>query len=151
MKKKAILPKEEVCIGCHLCEIYCAVEHSKTKDTIKTFKSEPNPPTPRVSVQEKGHLSFALQCRHCDEAPCVAACISGAMTKDKKTGLTQYEKEQCVGCFTCVMVCPFGTISPDEDGKKIAPKCDFCPEREVPACVENCPNRALVLVEVDDG
>jgi len=24
-------------------------------------------------------------------------------------------------------------------------KCDLCQEREIPACVENCPNEALIL------
>jgi carbon-monoxide dehydrogenase iron sulfur subunit len=27
-------------------------------------------------------------------------------------------------------------------------KCDRCPEREIPACIEACPNRALILEEV---
>jgi carbon-monoxide dehydrogenase iron sulfur subunit len=25
-------------------------------------------------------------------------------------------------------------------------KCDLCPDREIPACVDNCPNEALTLV-----
>ena len=73
-----IVAKPEVCIGCHLCEIWCAVAHSKSKEVIKTFLYE-NPPRPRIVVEERLPLSFALQCRHCPEPDCVFACISGAL------------------------------------------------------------------------
>ena len=32
---------------------------------------------------------------------------------------------------------------------KIIAKCDLCPNLEVPACVANCPNEALVCEEVE--
>ena len=69
------------------------------------------------------------------------------MTLDKETGLVTHNPEKCIGCWTCIMVCPYGAIKPDSAGKIIA-KCDLCPDREVPACVANCPNEALVLEEV---
>ena len=52
-----------------------------------------------------------------------------------------------MGCWTCVMVCPYGAIKIDQQGRVIA-KCDRCTELEVPACVANCPNAALELIEV---
>ncbi|MHC1585086.1 MAG: 4Fe-4S dicluster domain-containing protein, partial [Candidatus Syntropharchaeia archaeon] len=73
---KRIYVKEEVCIGCRLCEIHCIVQHSKSKNIIKAFKKEFPRPLPGVIVEEKGILSFALQCRHCDEAFCVEACMT---------------------------------------------------------------------------
>jgi carbon-monoxide dehydrogenase iron sulfur subunit len=45
------------------------------------------------------------------------------------------------------MVCPYGAIKMDKQGKVVA-KCDFCIELKEPACVTNCPNQALVLIEV---
>jgi carbon-monoxide dehydrogenase iron sulfur subunit len=142
---KRVYPKEEVCIGCRLCEIYCTVEHSQTKDIIKAFKLEKPRPKPCVLVEEEGVTSFALQCRHCEEPACVEACVSGAMAK-AEDGKVVYNRERCVGCWTCVMVCPFGAIRRDVEAKKIA-KCDLCPQLEIPACVANCPNRALVFEE----
>jgi len=47
----------------------------------------------------------------------------------------------------CVLACPFGVIS--EDRKKVV-KCDRCPDREIPACVEACPTKALTFEEVKD-
>jgi len=50
------------------------------------------------------------------------------------------------------MVCPFGVIGlgQDVDGKVIAIKCDLCPERGIPACVQACPTKALVYMEADE-
>ncbi|HID16832.1 TPA: 4Fe-4S dicluster domain-containing protein [Candidatus Bathyarchaeota archaeon] len=140
-----IIVKEEVCIGCRLCEVYCVVEHSRSKDIIKAFKKEEKRPLPRILVEERGATSFALQCRHCEDAPCVESCITGAMRKED--GRIVCNVEKCVGCWTCIMVCPYGVIKREEiNGRKTASKCDLCPDRDIPACVANCPNEALIWV-----
>jgi carbon-monoxide dehydrogenase iron sulfur subunit len=69
------------------------------------------------------------------------------MTLDKETGQVTHNAEKCIGCWTCIMVCPYGAIKPDTSSRIIV-KCDLCPDREVPACVPNCPNEALVCEEV---
>lgn len=80
-------------------------------------------------------------------------------------------KDTCIGCKSCTIVCPFGAIDIivehkdgekviqkglmcDKDGKLehkerlVANKCDLCIGRENgPACVEVCPTEALRLVE----
>ncbi len=145
---KRIFIKEEVCMGCRLCEIHCLVEHSNSKDIIKAFKKENPRPLPRVRVEEKGTISFALQCRHCEEPHCVEACMTGALFRDEKTGVILHHQEKCVGCWMCIMVCPYGAIQRDLNGKKVASKCDLCVGREMPVCVTKCPNEALVYREL---
>ncbi|MDQ1278750.1 MAG: anaerobic carbon-monoxide dehydrogenase iron sulfur subunit [Thermoproteota archaeon] len=76
------------------------------------------------------------------------ACLTGAMHVDEKSGNIIHDDKICIGCFTCVMVCPFGAIITDFSGSKTPLKCDLCPSLETPACVANCPNEALVLEEV---
>ena len=144
---KRIIAIEEACMGCGLCEVYCTVQHSKTKDIIKAFNKETPKPISRVRLEVHKPISFAIQCRNCEDAPCVTACLSGAMTKDKETGLIKHNKDKCIGCWTCVMVCPYGALKKNVSGKVVA-KCDLCQELESPTCVANCPNRALVLKEV---
>ena len=146
---KKIFAREEYCMGCRLCEVYCLVEHSKTKNLVKAYKGEYPKAMPRVLVEEKGYVSFALQCRHCEDAPCIEACMTGAMHRDRKTDTVIVDEDKCVGCWMCLMVCPVGVIKPDTGKKKVASKCDLCAGNDIPVCVKNCPNEALVLKEPD--
>jgi len=144
---KRIYIKEEVCIGCRLCEVYCIVQHSKSKDIIKAFKEEFPRALSRIRVEEAKPYSFALQCRHCREPSCVYACLTGAMYRDEDSEVVRHDAEKCIGCWSCIMFCPYGAIQRD-DGKKIVSKCDLCLDIEELACVVNCPNRALIYQEV---
>jgi carbon-monoxide dehydrogenase iron sulfur subunit len=141
---KRIYAKEDYCIGCRLCEVYCIWKHSGHETLVKAFQDEENRPEPAVLVEEDGAISFALQCRHCEDAPCVAACIAGAMTRDPETGVVHHDEDKCVGCWSCVMMCPFGAIHIDLEKGKVVSKCDLCKGDEVPACVAHCPNEALI-------
>mgnify|MGYP000694254318 FL=1 len=146
---KRIIVNEEYCIGCRLCEIYCLTQHSRSKKIIKAFKEETPRALARVVVEEEGPLSFAMQCRHCEDAPCVAACLTGAMQRDERTGAVLCDEERCVGCWTCIMVCPFGAVLRNVSGRKAASKCDLCYGEQTPVCVAHCPNEALVYEERD--
>ena len=70
------------------------------------------------------------------------------MHRDEETGAVLCDEDRCVGCWMCVMVCPFGAIQRNTVGNKAASKCDLCYGEEIPACVANCPNEALTFVEV---
>lgn len=139
----AIRANEEFCIGCRLCEVACMAQHSACKDLVKALRPGRPRPLPGTVVEWEGHRSVSISCRHCEDAPCVTACLTGAM-HHREDGRVEVDREQCVGCWTCVLVCPYGAIRRGEDGH-VASKCDFCPGRERPACVEACPNRALTL------
>jgi carbon-monoxide dehydrogenase iron sulfur subunit len=75
--------------------------------------------------------------------------MSGAMYRDKETGAVLCNEDKCVGCWMCIMVCPFGVISRSSD-KKIASKCDLCMGEDIPVCVKNCPNEALKYEDSKD-
>ncbi|GHT49906.1 4Fe-4S ferredoxin [Endomicrobiia bacterium] len=148
---KKIYAFESKCLGCGLCEVYCRTSHSKSKDVIKAHKQEDI--TSAIVIEEilqSGTVSyFALQCRHCKSPKCVKACISGAMYKDEK-GLVRNDKEKCVSCLSCVLVCSFGAIKKSNDGKAIS-KCDLCIDYGASLCVENCPNDAIKLLDEGDA
>ena len=101
---------------------------------------------PRLRVEQMGVSSFALQCRHCGDAQCLEACMTGAMHRDEN-GNVICDEDKCVGCWMCLMVCPVGAVSPGAKGKtqKVASKCDLCGMqwKDAPPCVANCPNAAL--------
>ncbi len=134
---------EEFCIGCRLCEIVCIVRHSKSGTLLKTFQREDPRPLPRVRVEEEGYISFALQCRHCDKAPCVENCITGALYRDEVMQAVLCDQDRCVGCWMCVLSCPFGVIQREFQERKVISKCDLCGGEDMPVCVAHCPNEAL--------
>ena len=143
---KKVYVKEEVCIGCKLCEVYCQLQHADTSDLVKAFKVESPPPLPRLRVDERGVVSLSVRCQQCEDAPCVQACLTGALSRDPESRLVTVDEDKCVGCWTCVLTCPLAAIRQDKEQKK-ALKCDLCQGEEIPVCVANCPNEALVYVE----
>ena len=74
------------------------------------------------------------------------ACIAGALSHGED-GVIRIDRTRCVGCFTCVLVCPYGALAPSEDG--VMQKCELCLRNASgePACVRGCPNRAIVYEE----
>ncbi len=141
---RKVYVKEEACIGCGLCQVYCQAEHSQSKDIVKAFKRETPRPLPRIHVERKGEVCFAVQCRQCAEPWCVYSCLTGAMRRDPITGIVTVDDDKCIGCWTCILACPYGALVRDES-RKLVSKCDSCPEHEVPVCIANCPNEALAL------
>ncbi|WP_302826399.1 4Fe-4S dicluster domain-containing protein, partial [Anaerofustis stercorihominis] len=118
---KRVYVNEEWCLGCHLCEYNCAIANNN-EDRMMKARKERNF-RPNINIEENKHIHFAVSCRHCDDAICLKSCISGALTK--KDGLISVNKEKCIGCLTCVLVCPYGAVHPDEENGAVA-KCEFC-------------------------
>ena len=145
---KRIYIKEEACIGCHLCEVYCQIQHAPSHDPLKAFPRGSGKPLPRLSIEVKKPVSFSAQCRQCAEPSCVYACLTGALRKSPDNGIITLDSEKCIGCWTCLLACPFGAVKQDKtSGKSL--KCDLCPGEAIPACVANCPNEALQYVEAE--
>lgn len=141
-----IYVKTDRCMGCKSCEIGCAVQHSEGKTLFSALLEIPAP-MKRLFVETAEGIKMPILCRHCDDAPCLNACISGCLYKDEN-GFIRRKKERCVGCWTCLMVCPFGVVTRDVN-KHLAVKCDRCHKLDVPACVTACPTKALVVKDLD--
>jgi NAD-dependent dihydropyrimidine dehydrogenase PreA subunit len=50
------------------------------------------------------------------------------------------DEQKCVGCGTCLAVCPHAVLSPENGRVRIANR-DAC--MECGACAQNCPTQAL--------
>lgn len=145
---KRIYVIKEKCNGCMNCVVACQKAHADSEFYAPIRDTEPA----RIYLQVVKKSPVPLVCRHCEEPACVKACMTGAMQKDENTGIVsnEFHPQKCVGCWMCVMACPFGVISPKQDGtRKIAVKCDMCIQRGSPACVDSCPNGAIVYMEDD--
>lgn len=144
---KRVFVRVERCLGCKTCELACAVQHSVTKSLFTAIAESPLPRR-RIYVEKGKNYRLPLACRHCEEAPCIDACIAGAMHRNPKGVITNIGgRQKCTGCWMCVMVCPYGVIGRQT---QVAVKCDLCPDQEVPACVVSCPTKALVYTEPEE-
>lgn len=141
---KRVYVNEEWCLGCHLCEYVCTYANSGIKDMVYALKDKPL--RSRVTVEGTDKVTFAVSCRHCENPLCISACISGALSKGPD-GVVTVDKEKCVGCGSCVMMCPYGAI--EVSGDHVATKCELCANNAfgAPACVSRCPNGAIVFEE----
>ncbi|WP_417915294.1 4Fe-4S dicluster domain-containing protein [Candidatus Electronema sp. JM] len=142
-----IYVQPDKCLGCRSCEIACRVAHSKDKNLVAAV-SQSSPPQRRLFVEQQGGRTMPVLCRHCDDAPCVAACITGCLYKNDR-GFVLRHKERCIGCWSCILACPFGVISRNAE-QHLAVKCDRCHKKDVPACAAACPTKALRIVDVDE-
>ena len=140
---KRVYVNEKWCLGCHLCEYYCAFADTHENDIARALKDIKI--NSRIKIEEKDGVSFAVSCRHCRESPCVKGCITGALTITE--GVITINMDKCVCCYTCILICPYGAISTSDDGA--VQKCELCVKTTAgtPACVKGCPNGAIVFEE----
>ena len=123
----------DLCVGCLACVVTCMDHHYAGDDpNAVSYRSY------RPTALQRGLTMYLTEsCRHCADAPCIAACPVGATTREEG-GLTRVDRETCVGCRSCRRACPAGLPVFDAEGKSL--RCDLCM-----ACVQVCPNGALRL------
>jgi Fe-S-cluster-containing dehydrogenase component len=108
-------------------------------------------------------------CNQCAEPACVRVCPTQATWK-RDDGIVMMDYHRCIGCRYCMAACPYGSrsfnwVDPRPYIEKptseyptrtqgVVEKCDFCAERldqrMGPACVEACPQKALVFGDLND-
>jgi carbon-monoxide dehydrogenase iron sulfur subunit len=141
------------CLGCHTCELACAVAHSESLD-LEVMAARGERPGTRIHVESWGPRAIPLSCQHCEEAACALACPTGAVKRLAPGKPVLLDESRCVGCAMCVQACPFGVIAMKAGGK-VAFKCDLCIRRQAqglqPACASSCPTRAIYVTGDDEA
>ncbi len=133
------------CLGCRSCEIACAIVHSENRDLLDAIRTG-KLPLPKGKVYFAKGKNYPVSCRHCKEPKCVDACMAAALSLDVKKGIVVHDDTKCVGCWMCVMACPYGAVRPNISSK-LPVRCDMCPDEEKPACVKACPTKAIIWRE----
>jgi len=136
--KKILVSEASNCTGCRICEVICALE--------KGEGCNPEKSRIRIIKSEEAGVDVPAICHHCEDPLCQKACPVEAIVKDPETGAVIVIADTCIGCNECVMVCPYGAISMDND-RGIVMKCDLCQGN--PQCVEFCPKGALLYERGD--
>ena len=158
------------CIGCYACQLSCKAEHGTPPGVFyaRLLKREEG------SYPSVRQLFLPVLCNHCEEAPCVDACPTGASFQ-WEDGVVDIDHDKCVGCKTCMMACPYGNRYFNDQQQHyyaqgptdyerarmsghqtdVVMKCNFCRERvrvgKQPACVANCPTIARYFGDLDDA
>jgi anaerobic carbon-monoxide dehydrogenase iron sulfur subunit len=139
MAPKALYIDYQKCTGCRLCELVCAVKHYGIS----------NPTRSRIKVMkwEMEGLYVPMSCQQCQDAPCLNVCPVKAISRDEELGRVTVDYDVCIGCRSCVAVCPFGAMSFNVIDKQVF-KCDLCDGE--PQCVRFCDRKAVDYVSPDE-
>ncbi len=143
-------------VDCEVCVIACKTENGWEGNG----RPETDPQWIRkVNLKDKKtgvRVSLPVLCQHCETAPCVDVCPTGASFR-RADGIVLVDKHICIGCRYCMMACPYKARSfVHEDvtdqkayiprGKGTVESCTFCVHRvdvgRIPACVEACAEKA---------
>ncbi|MPZ68032.1 MAG: 4Fe-4S dicluster domain-containing protein [Actinobacteria bacterium] len=136
------------CIGCHACTTACKSENQVPVGVNRTYVKSVDT---GFFPQTKRNFQVT-RCSMCNDAPCVAACPTGAMYR-RPDGLVDFDKSICIGCKACIAACPYDAIfiNPEDHS---AEKCNFCTHRLdmglEPACVVVCPVEAIIVGDLND-
>ena len=137
MKCIAFYP--EKCDLCGKCEIACI-------EKIRNFRPDEAASAPHIRMFVSPIGPVARICHHCEEPPCVDACIGASLYIAPEGNVCQ-DVDRCIGCFMCNMVCPHAAVVPTVSMKK-ALKCTLsCGQGSLPACIFACDRGALVVAE----
>ena len=135
--KKRLFVDLEVCATCPECVTTCDYFYHPANNGL-------------ISVREKAAMSAV--CRRCENPVCVSACTRDALEKDEGGVLQRYSM-RCVGCKSCSIACPFGTLIPEVIPYAVS-VCDYCLGRVrgqgMPICVETCPLNAVRFEDVEE-
>ena len=105
-KKLAMVIDLQRCSACGGCTIACKNENNVQEGFAWAYrKSKTVGKFPNVRYEYQPTL-----CNHCEKAPCVRACPTKAMHKIDGN-ITMHDPEKCIGCKTCIAMCPYGVIS----------------------------------------
>lgn len=131
-RKLAVIP--ELCSGCRMCELACAIErfgaNNPKKSAVRVLITYPHPV-----------VRMPIVCSQCKVPVCSDACPVDAL--NRKNGVVHLDQDACISCMKCVEDCPFGAIYAHAD-VDYPIKCDMCDG--APKCVEKCPKNAIRLI-----
>ncbi|PKN09399.1 MAG: formate dehydrogenase [Deltaproteobacteria bacterium HGW-Deltaproteobacteria-8] len=157
---KAFLIDTSRCTACRGCQVACKEWKNFPAVPTKQRGTHQNPPDLThynfKLVRFSEHMEdgtvhwnfFPDQCRHCIDAPCLAAsAVPGAIIKDEASGAIIYTAKTVKEDFASIRsACPYDIPRKDPKTKQIV-KCNMCIDRVqanlLPICVKTCAMGAM--------
>lgn len=160
-KKLGLVIDLDTCVGCQACVTACKGWNDQGQglsdqnpygadpsgaflNRVHTYQVQPEEGTAQI-------IAFPRSCLHCEDAPCVPVCPTGASYKRVEDGIVLVNEDACIGCGLCAWACPYGARELDA-AQGVMKKCTLCVDRiynenlpeedREPACVRTCPTSA---------
>lgn len=135
MTRRYIHCDTDRCTGCLVCQFACSAQKEGHCDLQLS----------RIRVLRWSDSDISVTgCQFCRNTPCVKACPRDALSLNETSHTLNLDKARCAGCGWCIEACPFGAIVLN-DTTKTPLMCDLCPDRDLPACIQFCPQQALTI------
>jgi len=147
MARYAMVIDTKRCVGCADCVVACKTENNVPDGFCRDWiVQEVNGTFPSLQMEIRSE-----RCNHCENAPCVRCCPTGASyTADG--GIVLVDHTECTGCKACIAACPYDARFVHPEG--YVDKCTFCVHRIkqglAPACVAVCPTKCMHFGDLDD-
>ena len=170
-RKLGLVIDLDTCVGCQACVVACkgwndqgsaaplsdqdpyGADPSGTfLNRVHSYGVEPDDSAPQI-------VNFPRSCLHCEVAPCVTVCPTGASYKRAEDGIVLVNEDACIGCGLCAWACPYGARELDA-AAGVMKKCTLCVDRiyndnlpeadRAPACVRTCPTGARHFGDLGD-
>jgi len=156
--------------GCDACVRGCNEEHGLTSTGRDDIDAQWIRKVDLEDRLTKHESSLPMLCQHCDSAPCVDVCPTGASFK-RADGIVLVNKHTCIGCRYCMMACPFKArsfiheditdqLSRAPRGKGTVESCTLCVHRidgegesDTTACAQSCADdghNAILFGDLND-
>ena len=170
-KKLGLVIDLDTCVGCHGCVTSCKGWNTQNYGAPLSDKDAYGDPSGtflnRVHSYEvqpdnggaAQTIHFPKSCLHCEDAPCVTVCPTGASYKREEDGIVLVNENDCMGCGLCAWACPYGARELDQIAG-VMKKCTLCVDRiynenlpeedRIPACVRTCPAGARHFGDLGD-
>ena len=162
-KKLGLVIDLDTCVGCQACVTACkgwndqgygaalSDQNPYGSDPSGTFLNRVHSYQVQPDVGAAQIVNFPRSCLHCEDAPCVTVCPTGASYKRTEDGIVLVNEDACIGCGLCAWACPYGARELDQ-AVGVMKKCTLCVDRiynenlpeedREPACVRGCPTGA---------
>ena len=162
-RKLGLVIDLDTCVGCHACVIACkgwntenygaplADQDAYGAEPVGSFLNRVHSYEIQPENAPAQLVHFPKSCLHCEDAPCVTVCPTGASYKRVEDGIVLVNESDCIGCGLCAWACPYCAREMDPT-EKVMKKCTLCVDRiynenlpeedREPACVRTCPSGA---------
>ncbi|NKX43247.1 4Fe-4S dicluster domain-containing protein [Roseicyclus persicicus] len=170
-RKLGLVIDLDTCVGCQACVVACKGWNTENYGAPLSDQ-DPYGPDPSGTFLNRVHtyeitpenapaqiVHFPKSCLHCDDAPCVTVCPTGASYKRAEDGIVLVNESDCIGCGLCAWACPYGAREMDATAR-VMKKCTLCVDRiynenlaeedREPACVRTCPTGARHFGDLAD-